>query len=245
MKAPDIILKYCVQRYSAANEGNFDPKTFMDYVDTFPTYGLDIGWEATYNSTTYLTYWYKGALIDRLDVDFTVDSFIIATVKLMAQSVTSSASLITAASRAANPIDLTNSYCLPLTGLDAEVFINAAGAGTDVTNAKVKRVHFSIMNNLRRIPVIQTSNPELLKYMVKSQRKLEGEIELYVENKTDYDYLLAATALDIRIDLQKTDNSPYFDFTGCKIDMGSFTTRINEVPCYITLPWKATGLSVG
>lgn len=244
MKAPNLTLKYAVQRYSAANEGNFDPKTFMDYVDTFPTYGLGIGWEATYDATTYLTYWYKGALIDRLDVDFTVDSFIMATVKLMAQSVTSSASLITAASRASNPIDLTNSYCLPLTGHDAEVFINAAG-GADSTNAKVKRVHFSIQNNLKRIPVIQTSNPELLKYIVKSQRKLEGEIELYVEDKTEYDYLLAATALDIRIDLQKTDNSPYFDFTGCKIDMGSFTTRINEVPCFISLPFKATGLSVG
>jgi len=241
MKAPDINLKWIVQQYES---GTFDPKTFMDYVDTFPTYGLGIGWEATYNASTYLTYWYKGCLIDRLDVDFTVDSFIIATAKLMAKSVTSSASLITAASRASNPIDLTNSECLPLTGHDAEVFVNAAGSG-DSTIATVKRVHFSIQNNLKRIPVIQTSNPELLKYMVKSQRKLEGELELYVENKTQYDYLLNATALDIRIDLHKTDNSPYFDFTGCKIDLGSFTTRINEVPCFITLPFKATGLTVG
>jgi len=242
MKAPAITLKYVVQRLRSST---FDPKTFLGYIDTFPTYGLGIGWEATYNATTYLTYWYKGALMDRLDIDFTVDSFIIATAKLLSQSVTSSTSLIAAASRASNPIDLTNSYCLPLTGHDAEVFINAAGAGTDVTNAKVKRVHFSIQNNLKRIPVIQTSNPELLKYMVKSQRKLELEIELYVEDQTEYDYLLGATALDVRIDLQKSDNSPYFDFTGCKPDMGSFTTRINEVPCYITLPLKATGLSVG
>lgn len=242
LQSPEINLKWIVQRKRSVATA-FDPKTFMDYVDTFPTYGLGIGWEATYGSS-YASFWYKGMHIDKLEVDFTIDSFIIASAKLVGQQVVDAATLIAAASRASNPLNLANSYALPLTGNDAEVFLNAAGSG-DSALTNVKRVHFSIANNLKRVPVIQTSNADLLKYIIKQRRELTGEIEVYFEDKTEYAYCLDATALDIRIDLQKTDNTPYFDFTGCKLDRSRITTRINEIPCYVTLPFVATGLSVG
>lgn len=242
MDSPEITLKWIIQRKRTVATA-FDPKTFLDYAVTFPT-GIGIEWLATYGATpSYVSLWYKGMQIDSLDVEFDIEGFQIATAKLVGYSPTSGTSGV-GNSYASNPINLANSYALPLTGFDAEVFINAAG-GADSAIDTLKRIKFSIKNNLRRIPVIQTSNSDKLKYILKSRRELTGEVTVYVEDKSQYDWLLNDTNLDIRIDLQKTDNTPYFNFTNCKLDRGSIMTRLNEIPCECTLPWKATGISVG
>jgi len=241
LQSPEISLKWIVQRKRTVATA-FNPVTLLAYAKTFPTYGLGIGWEATYGSS-YMSLWYKGMMMDSLDIDFTIDSFIIATAKFVGHSIVDTAALIAATSRASNPISIANSYALPLTGQDAEVFYNAAG-GADTALTNVKRVHLTINNHLARVPVIQTSNAQYLKYILKTRRELMGEIELYVEDKDEYANLLDATNLDIRIDLQKSDNTPYFDFTGAKLDRGSLTTRLNEIPCYVTLPFRATGITI-
>lgn len=243
LQSPEITIKYAIQRYNSDNVDAFDPAAFLSYAKTFPT-GLGIGWEATYGSSpSYVSMWYKGMEIDSLEIDFNIDSFIIATVKLVGKQVVDAATLISAASREANPIDVSVNQSLPLTGYDAEVFYNAAGGGdTAITN--VKSVKLSVKNNIRRIPAIQTSNAQYLKYIRKSKRELTGEIVAFMEDKTQLADLLDATNLDIRIDLQKSDNRPYLDFTGCKIDAGNVSTRINELPCLVTLPFKSTGITI-
>lgn len=241
MKDPEITLKWIVQKKRSVATA-FDPATFFAYAKSFPT-GLALGYEATFGAS-HFSLWYKGMQMDSLEVEFTVDSFIKASSKFVGQDITSANAVIGAASRASNPLDLANSYSLPLTGFDAEVFVNAAGAG-DSPIANLKRASFYIKNNLTRIPVVRTDYATLLKYILKSRRELGGELTVYVEDKTQIDYLLNATPLDIRIDLEKSGNTPYFDFTGAKIDMGNLTTRLNEIPCEISLPFTATGISVG
>ena len=242
LQSPEITLKWIVQRKRTVATA-FNPATLLAYANTFPTYGLGIEWLTTYGATpSYVSLWYKGMLMDSLDVEFSIDSFITATAKFIGHSIVDGTEGV-GNSYATNPINLANSYALPLTGYDAEVFYNAAG-GADTALTKVKSVRFSIKNKLRRIPVIQTSNSTYLKYIEKGQRELTGEIVCYMEDKTEYAHLLDATALDIRIDLQKTDNTPYFNFTGCKLDTGSISTNLTTVPCEVTLPFVATGITI-
>jgi len=243
LQSPEITLKYAVQRYSPGNEGDFNPATFLAYANAWGV-GLGIGWEATYGTPVYMSLWYKGMQIDSLDIDFTIDSFIMATAKLVGHSIVDATALIaSAASRETDPIDVAGGYCTPLTGYDAEVFLNAANA-SDVALTKVKRVHLSIKNNIQRIPVIQTTAATNLKYIRKGKREISGEIVCYIEDKTEYAHLLDATNLDLRVDLHKGDNRPYFDFSDVKLDRGSLTTRISEIPCEVTLPFKALSVSI-
>ena len=242
LQTPEITVKWIVQRKRAVAVA-FNPATLLAYINTFPTYGLGLEWLATYGaSPSYVSMWYKGMLPDSLDIDFNIDGFIYATMKFVGHSIVDGTAGV-GNSYATNPLNLANSYALPLTGYDAEVFMNAAGAG-DSALTNVKSVKLSIKNQIKRIPVIQTTAATNLKYIQKGARELSGEIVCYMENKTQYAYLLDATALDIRIDLNKTDNAPYLDFTGAKLDMGSLSTRLNEIPCEVILPFRATGLAI-
>jgi len=241
LQSPEITIKWVIQRKRTVATA-FNPATLLAYAETFPSTGLGIEWLATYGSTSYVSLWYKGMMIDTLDIDFSIDSFIIATAKFVGHSIVDGTASV-GNSYASNPISLANNYALPLTGYDAEVFMNAAG-GADVALTEVKSVHLSVRNNLKRIPVIQTSNSTNLKYILKGRRELTGEIVCYIEDKTEYAHLLDATDLDIRVDLHKSDNVPYFNFTNAKLDRGSLTTRITEIPCEVTLPFRATALAV-
>ena len=242
LQSPELTVKWIVQRKRTVATA-FNPLTLLAYVNTFPTYGLGI--EALYTvgaTPTYVSYWYKGMMMDALDIDFSIDSFIIATAKFVGHSIVDGTAGV-GGSYAASPLNLANSYALPLTGYDAEVFYNAAG-GSDVALTKVKNVKLSIKNDLKRIPVIQTTASTNLKYIEKGRRQLSVELTLYAEDKTEYANLLDATALDIRVDLNKTDNTPYFNFTGCKPTIGTMNTRITEVPCEVNVSYTATGITI-
>lgn len=241
MKNPSIDLKYYVQKKRSVSPA-FDPATLLDYVVTPPT-GIGLGYESTFGSS-YMSVWFKGAMLESLEVDFDIDGHVKATTKFVAQSATTSAALISAASRAANPLDVANGYAIPLTGHDVEVFMNAAGAANS-TMANVKRGRFSIKNNYVRIPVVRVSNSTLYKYILRSKRELSGEVVLFVESKAELDWLINATLLDIRFDLEKSGNTPYFDFTSATLDAGALSTKLNEIPCELTLPFKATAIAVG
>jgi hypothetical protein len=241
MKKPELNLKWIVQRKRTVATA-FNPVTLLAYAHTFPTYGL--GFEVLYTygaSPSYVSMWYKGGLLNRLTLDWNVDGWVIANAQVYTQDLVTGTAGV-GNSYESSPLDLTNSYALPLTGFDTEVFLDVDGGGD--TSTEVKRVHFEIDNKLTRLPVIQASNPEKLKYMARGARTLEGELSIYFANKTAFDYVLSNNSLDIMIDLNKTDNTPRFDFTGCKIDDSLLSTRITEFPCEISLPFKATALSV-
>jgi len=240
MKKPELNLKWIVQRERTVSTA-FDPITFLAYAHTFPTYGLGLEVLYTYGtSPSYVSLWYKGVLVNKLTLDWSIDSFIIASAQLYCQNLVTGVAGV-GNSYASDPLNLTNSYALPLTGFDSEVFLDVDAGGD--TTTEVKRVHFEIDNKLTRLPVIQAANPELLKYMAKGARTLEGEITIYFASRTAFDYVLGNNSLDIMIDLHKTDHSR-FDFTGCKIDDSVLSTRVTEFPCEVTLPFKATALSI-
>lgn len=239
MKNPEITLKWIIQRYWVNGTG-FNPKTFLDYAIT-PPVGITIGYEATYGSS-FLSLWYKGMMIDSLDIDFGIDDFIRATMKLVGQDVVVDDALIDAESRESNPLDAANGYALPLTGQDATVYLNAAG-GEDAPIANVKKVHIFIKNNYVKIPVVRSSDSDLLKYILRGRRELGGELTLFVETKDELDMLVGSTLLDLKILLHNSDTIPGFDFTNVKFDTGQFSTKVNEIPCELSLPFKAASVT--
>ena len=240
MKKPELNLKWIVQRKRTVATA-FNPAVFLKLAHTFPTKGLGFEVLYTYDTSSYVSVWYKGCLLNKLTLDWTIDSFVIASAQIYSQNTATGVAGV-GNSYASDPLNLTNSYALPLTGFDTEVFLDVDAGGDSTT--EVRRVHFEIDNKLTRLPVIQASNPELLKYMAKGARTLEGELTVYFASKTAFDYVLGNNAIDIMIDLNKTDNSPRFDFTGCRIDDSILSTRISEFPCEVTLPFKATALAV-
>jgi len=244
MKKPELTLKWIVQRERTVATV-FDPTTFLAYAETFPTKGLGIEVLYTYGATpSYVSLWYKGMLFNKLSLEWSIDSFVMATAQFYGQNlVTGVAKAGTSPTYASNPLNIVSSYALPLTGFDTEVFFDV-DAGGDASQTNIKRVRIDILNKLQRRPVIQATNPELLKYIIRGQRELNGELTIYFENRTAFDYILGNNSLDIMIDLQKTDNGPRFDFTGCKLDDSILSTRITEFPCEVTLPFKATALSI-
>jgi len=244
MKKPELTLKWIVQRKRTVAT-TFNPLTFLAYGHTFPTYGVGIEVLYTYGATpSYVSLWYKGMHFNKLSLDWMIDGFVTATAQFYGQDlVTGVAKAGTSPTYESNPLDLTNSYALPLTGFDTEVWFDV-DAGGDTSQSNIKRVSFSIENKLTRRPVIQASNPEKIKYLVKGARDLKGEITIYFENRTAFDYIIGNNALDIMFDLNKTDNTPRFDFTGCKLDDSILSTRITEFPCEVTLPFTATALAV-
>jgi len=245
MVAPDLDIKYIIQKYKAGGcaYGDWDPATFLKYATTFPT-GLGLEWLASFGATpTIISLWYKGFLVDSLEIDFTADSFVTASVKLLGQNIAVGTAAV-GNSYEDNPLDLANSNCLPLTGFDAEVFMNATGA-VDVPLTNVKSVKLSVKNHLARIPVIRSATPTLLKYIQRTKRELTGEIVVFMESSSEYKDLVDMTDLDIRVDLDSTQDRPYFDFSHCTLDKGSIGTRINEFPCDVVLPFKAVSLTIG
>lgn len=242
MKKPELTLKWIVQKKRTVATA-FDPATLLGYAETFPATGLGLEVLYTYGATpSYVSLWFKGMMFDSLVLDWSIDSFVTATGKFVGQDLVTGVAGV-GNSYAANPLDITNSYAAPLTGYDTEVFFDVDGAG-DVSQANIRRVRFEIQNSLARRPVIQATTPEKIKYLIKGARELRGEITIYLESRTAFDYVLGNNSLDIMLDLEKGGNTPRFDFTGCKIDDSVLSTRLREVPCEVTLPFTATALTV-
>jgi len=243
MKKPELNLKWIVQKKRTVAVA-FDPKVFLKYAHTFPTYGVGIEVLYTYATSTYYSLWFKGMLFNKLSLEWTIDGWVTASAQFYGQNmVPSDAQSGTSPTYESNPLNLANSYAVPLTGFDTEVFFDV-DAGGDASAADIKRVKIDIDNKLVRRPAIQASNPELLKYMARGARELSGEMTIYFSNHTYYDYVLGNNKLDIMFDLEKVGNTPRFDFTGCKFDDAVLSTRITEFPCEITLPFTATALAV-
>jgi len=239
MKNAEMTLKWFVQRKRTSP--TYNPATFFLHALNPPT-GLALGYEATYGSS-YLSEWFLGVQIDSLEIDFDIEGFVKSSAKFVCQDVTIDDALIVANSRESNPLDVSTAEALPLTGHDVEVFVNEAGAA-DSPMTNIKRGKFYLKNNWVKIPVVRASDSDLLKYLLRGKRELGGEITVYVETKAELDFLTGKTLLDIRFDLHKTDNAPYFNFTNAKLKTGSLSTRVNEIPCELTLPFESTGLSI-
>lgn len=74
---------------------------------------------------------------------------------------------------------------------------------------------FVIENNLKRVPVIRSTNGHLIKYLPFRHRGLSGELTFEFENKEEYDEVLADTGFALEFGLGGNNKAV---FTDCKWD---------------------------
>jgi len=85
---------------------------------------------------------------------------------------------------------------------------------------------FDIENNLKRVPVIRSTNGHLLKYLPFRHRDLSGELTFEFETKTEADEILADTEFSLEFGLGGSNKAV---FTGCKWDNVSLPAKMEDL----------------
>jgi len=85
---------------------------------------------------------------------------------------------------------------------------------------------FIIENNLKRVPVIRTTNGYLLKYLPHRHRGLSGEVTFEFESKEEFDDVISDTEFDLEFGLGGSNKAV---FTGCKWENVATPIRIEDL----------------
>ena len=96
---------------------------------------------------------------------------------------------------------------------------------------------FTIENNLKRVPVIRTTNGYILKYLPHRHRNLSGELTFEFESKEEFDDVISDTEFDLEFGLGGTKKAV---FTGCKWENVASPTRIEDLVA-LKAPFVAKG----
>ena len=98
---------------------------------------------------------------------------------------------------------------------------------------------FTIENNLKRVPVIRTTNGYILKYLPYRHRNLHGEITFEFESKEEFEDVVNDTEFDLEFGL---GGSPVKTavFTGCKWENVASPTRMEDLVA-LKAPFVAKG----
>jgi len=94
------------------------------------------------------------------------------------------------------------------------------------TLERVTDYRFTIENNLRRIPVIRTTDGHLLRYLPARHRTASGEIICDFETKEELDDILNDTSFSLEFGLGGTNKAIFSD---CKWDSSILATRVEEL----------------
>jgi len=108
------------------------------------------------------------------------------------------------------------------------------------TLERVTDYHFTVENNLRRIPVIRATDGYLLKYLPARHRTASGEIVCDFETKEELDDILNDTSFSLEFGLGGTHKAI---FGGCKWDSSTLSTRVEELVSQ-KLPFTAKSVTI-
>lgn len=101
-----------------------------------------------------------------------------------------------------------------------------AADGTNLqTVEEVTDWQWTVANNLRRVPVIRSTNGYLLKYLQPRHRDLSGELIFEFENRTRYYEVVT----DAEFSLKFGVGAKYVLFTHCKWDNVSTPTKVEDL----------------
>jgi len=85
---------------------------------------------------------------------------------------------------------------------------------------------FTISNNLKPVPVIRTTNGELLKYLAQRHRALTGQLTFEFESKEEYDDVCNDTEFTLEFGLGGTNKAV---FSGCKWENVATPARVEDL----------------
>jgi len=172
--------------------------------------------EVIYERTSIIDLLFKGMKIDKVTVQLTdIESenavITVPNVELMGQNV-----VVATAKNSTNYADYSGA-----------VAYNESYVKKDTTTLdRVTDWVWSIENHLKRVPVIRSTNGELLKYLQERHRDCYGELTFEFESKEEHDEVLADTEFSLEFGLGGTNKAV---FSNCKWQNIKNVLRIEDL----------------
>jgi len=195
----------------------------LDFIETLGPMSLEVWYEKAGGVISLL---HKGCRMDRTEVQCSIEDVIKADVSLIGQNLVVGTAKIgnTYTPWSENPVAFYESY----------VKKQAA------TLERVTDWKFVIENHLKRVPVIRTTDGNLLKFLQERHRTITGEVTFEFETKEEYDDVINDTAFTLEIGLGSTNKAVFSD---CKWDTVSSPTRIEDLVA-LKAPFTAKSVTI-
>lgn len=182
---------------------------FLQHVTTLTSMNVEVFYE---KSSGVISLNHKGCRINRLTVEAAAEEIVKVTTELIGQNV-----VVGTAKIGASYGDYSD---------DPLVWYETYVKKDTTTLQRATDYRFTIENNLRRIPVIRTTDGHLLKYLPARHRTASGEIVCDFETKEELDDILNDTSFSLEFGLGGTHKAVFSD---CKWDSSVLPTRIEEL----------------
>jgi hypothetical protein len=205
------------------NLPSVSPIDFLLHVQTLNSLSVEVVYEKAASLVDLL---YTGCRFNSLTVECSVEDLVKATVELVGQDVAVGTAKISGATYAehSGAVPYYESYVKQ----DTE------------TLEHVTDFRFTIENNLKRVPVIRTTDGHLLKYLPERHRNLTGEVTFDFETKDEFDDVINDTEFDLEFGLGGTSKAVFSD---CKWDSVSPPTRIEDLVS-VNAPFVAKSVAI-
>jgi hypothetical protein len=199
------------------------PINFLQHVQTLKSLSIEVFYEKTSGLIDLL---HKGCRFNRLTVECSVEDVMRASAELIGQDLAVGTAKITGATYAdyAGAVPFYESY---------------VKKGV-TTLERVTDFRFVIENNLKRVPVIRTTNGYLLKYLPERHRNCSGEVTFEFESKEEYDDVIDDTEFTLEFGLGGTNKAV---FSNCKWENVSTPTRIEDLVA-LKAPFVAKSVAI-
>ena len=191
------------------------PINFLQHVQTLNSLSIEVFYEKTSEMIDLL---YKGCRTDKATVECSIEDIVKSTIELTGQDVAVGTSKISGATYA--------DYTGAVPYFESYVQRGDADGSNLVTVERVTDWKFTIENNLKRVPVIRSTNGFLLKYLPVRHRNLTGELTFEFESKQEFEDVINNGEFSLKFGLSTT-NSALFKY--CRWENVAAPTRIEDL----------------
>ncbi|MEM3623446.1 MAG: phage tail tube protein [Candidatus Bathyarchaeia archaeon] len=191
------------------------PINFLQHIATLNSLSIEIFYEKPSGIIDLLL---KGCRMDKAVVECGVEDVVKATMELIGQNVIVGNSKISGATYA--------DYAGVVPYYESFVQRGAADGSGLTAVERITEWKFSIENNLKQVPVIRSTNGEILKFLPARHRNLTGELIFEFESKQEYDDVVNDGEFSLKFGLGGT-NSALFKY--CKWENVSTPTKIEDL----------------
>jgi hypothetical protein len=199
------------------------PIDFLLHAQTLNSLTMEVVYEKT---TGIIDLIYTGCRFNSLTVECSVEDLLKATVELIGQDVAVGTAKISGATYA------DHSGAVP--------YYESYVKQDTTTLEHVTDFRFTLENNLKRVPVIRTTNGHLLKYLPERHRNCTGEVTFDFESKDEFDDVINDAAFTLEFGLGGSNKAV---FTDCKWDTVTSPTRIEDLVT-VKAPFTAKSVTI-
>lgn len=171
------------------------------------------------SATDIISFMYSGCRIDKLSVECSIEDIVKSNVELIGQNLTTGMAKLSGASYGdySGAVPFNSSF----------VQKGDPSGGSAVTLEDVTDWKFTIENNLKPIPVIMSAGTALmLKYLPARHRKLNGEVTMEFESKSEFDDVINDAEFSLIFGLGST-NTALFKY--CKWEDVTTPTKVEDL----------------